>query len=67
MPEVPNYHLKPLKSIYVPKDPTVPASLKQKSLIITMCEKRKINIPDLKDMKMGEAAKIIDLLLDSRN
>lgn len=67
MPKVPDYHMKPLKSIFPPRDKNAPAGYKQKNLIITMCERRKINVPDLEDLTMGDAADMIAAMLDDRD
>lgn len=65
MPKVPDYNLKPLKTIYNPVDPSAPASMKQKNFILTLCERRKINKPDLSHITKGQAADLISTIINS--
>lgn len=67
MPKVPEFNHKPLKSIYVPRDIDELASLKQKNLIITLCERRKLEVPvklRVSQLKKGDAAQIISAMLN---
>lgn len=66
MPKVPKYNHKPLKIIYSPGNNKEPASLKQKSLITTLFERRKVTPPSMKGITKGEAATIISNILDNR-
>lgn len=61
MPEVPQYNHKPLRTIYNASEGSI--SLKQKNLIITLCERRKISIPDFKTMTRQQAAEMISNML----
>lgn len=65
MPKVPEWNLPPLKSIYNPKDGGVGlASMKQKNLIITLCERRKLTKPDFTKLTKGQAAQLISSMLN---
>lgn len=64
MPKVPQINNKPLKSIYVPRDVNERATVKQKNLLITLHERRKLKAPDLKNMTKGEATVIISSMLN---
>lgn len=65
MTKVPDYHNKPFKPIYaVGQDG--PASLKQKNLIITLHERRRLPIPDLGSILKTEAAVMISNMLNDR-
>lgn len=64
MPKVPEYNHRPLKIIYNPKNSSAKASMKQKNFILTLCERRKIEVPDINRMTSGEAAQFISNLVD---
>lgn len=66
MPKVPQYNHKPLKSLYYPNNPDEPASFRQKDLIIVLYQRRKLPVPDVKQITKGEATKLIDNLLNDR-
>jgi hypothetical protein len=65
MPKVPQYNSQPVQSIYNPTNPNDKASVKQKSLLLTLCERRKIQPPELSTLTMGQASQIISDMLDS--
>lgn len=64
MPKVPEYNLTKLKTIYTPRDVYEPASLKQCNLVLILCERHKIKLPDIGDMTKGQAALFISSILD---
>lgn len=64
MPQVPEWNLPKIKPIYNPLDVGAPATLKQKSLIDTLCRRRKIEVPDMKSLTKGQAAAIISGMLE---
>ena len=67
MPKVPEYNHKPIKTIYTPANPDELASMKQKNLIFTLCERRKKDPPvklRINKLKAGEAAQIISAMLN---
>ncbi len=64
MPKVSPLNLKPLKTIYNPLDVHAPASMKQKNLILILCERRKVPPPQLDKMEKGQAAEIISAMLN---
>jgi len=66
VPKVPQYNHKPIKSIYKPKNGHLPASMKQKNLIITLCERRKIKPPVVSTMSGNDAAELINFMLHDR-
>lgn len=65
MPEVPEWNLPKIKPIYNPTDVSAPATLKQRSLIDTLCRRRKIELPDMKSLTKGQAAAVISRVLES--
>lgn len=64
MTSVPQYNNKPLKPIYNPVNVTALASLKQRSLIDTLCRRRKVTPPNMTRMTKGQAAELISRMLD---
>lgn len=64
MPKVPEFNKKPLNITYNPTKPNEPATLKQKNYILTLCERRKIDKPDLTKMTIGEAAQFISNMVN---
>lgn len=65
MPKVPEFNIPPLKPIYNPADGGVgAATMKQKNLIITLCERRKITRPDMTNLTQGQASQLISAMLN---
>ena len=64
MPKVPRYNHKPLKSIYNPTSPGALATMKQKNLIMTLCERKKLPLPNMKTLTMGEASSMISNMMN---
>lgn len=65
MPLVPEFNHKPLRPIYVPTSGNEPATLKQKSFIMTLYRRRELPVPDLKQLTKGQASVIISNMLDN--
>lgn len=63
MPKVPDYNLKPLRSLYSPGPGK--ATLKQKELIMRLCAERKISTPKL-NMSAEQASIMIDKMINYR-
>jgi hypothetical protein len=64
MPTVPEYKFnRQLKQLYLPADAGAPATLKQRSLILTLHERRKLQPPDLSKLTKGQAAVLISRML----
>lgn len=61
MPNVPQYNSKPLKTLYNASPGLV--SMKQKNLILTLCEQRKLPIPDFMIMSKQEASQLISNMM----
>jgi len=59
-------NLKPIQSLYKINDEKAYASMKQKNFIITLCERRGIKAPEMKDMTKVEAQRLIDNMLGDR-
>lgn len=65
MPAVPQFNHKPIKPLFNPTDLKAPASLKQRSLIDTLCRRRKLEPPDMTKLTKGQAAELISRMLET--
>jgi hypothetical protein len=66
MPKVPDYNNKPLKPTFR-VNASDKATMKQKHYIMTLCERRKLPVPDLKTLTKLEAQTMLQNMTTENN